>query len=392
VRSKNVVLDLRITSADLTHSIEKIRLTEIAIYNLRVEDEMTARFEVSPFDYKKLRNISVQNQFDLQICNRIGYLWTIRQMLHRKVLIIACMLLLIFTLAVPGRVLFVNVEGNKDVETAKIKEAAEKAGIHLGVARRHVRSEKVKNSLLELLPELQWVGVTTNGCVANVAVKEKSEASKVEENVSTEKIVANRDGIILSCNATKGNLLCSVGQTVTAGETLVSGYIDCGRWIRKTGAEGEIYARTRRTLELIFPAQWICKQQCISVENRYSIIIGKKRINLWKDSGISDVTYDRIYKEYYTFLPGGFQVPVALAIESCYQRDTEKQMVEKDKMFDRLNEYADAYLRTQMIAGGIQTKQVTLVTHGDVLCLTGEYSCTEMIGRVQQEEIGDEYE
>ena len=48
---------------------------------------------------------------------------------------------------------------------------------------------------------------------------------------------------------------------------------------------------------------------------KYAVIIGKKRINFYKGSGISDTSCDKMYLENYVTLPGGFILPIAIATE-----------------------------------------------------------------------------
>jgi len=383
---------LRVESADLISFVEKIRFSGISIYDMKIINELTAQFAVSPFEYGKIIKIAAYNDCDVKACKRVGYFWLLQYILHRKILLCGCALLIALTLYIPTRVLFVQVEGNQYLHGEQIIDAAVNAGIRFGAERREVRSEKIKNALLESMPQLQWAGITTSGCVAKIAVKERNLSDETGSAVAAENIVAGLDGIIMSCTAIKGNLVCNVGQTVTAGETLISGYLDCGGFIRKTGAEGEIYARTRRQISACSPKVWYQKTCADSEYRRYSIILGKKRINLWKGSGISDVSYDRIYKEYYAMLPGGFRLPVALAIETWLQRDAENTEFPEEEVTSWLKIYAETYLQTQMIAGTIHARQISFLPKKDAYSLSGEYSCTEMIARVQREEIGAVYE
>ena len=63
----------------------------------------------------------------------------------------------------------------------------------------------------------------------------------------------SRDGFIVSATVTRGNFLCRVGQSVKAGQVLISGYTDCGICIQATRAEGEIYAQTSRDFAAVTP-------------------------------------------------------------------------------------------------------------------------------------------
>ena len=138
-------------------------------------------------------------------------------LLSRPVLLGGMGLLLAASLYLPSRVLFIRVEGNSVVDTREILAAAEACGIRFGASRREVRSEKVKNNLLEKVPDLQWAGVNTAGCVATISVRERQITAEEQAEEAVTHLVAARDGYIVSTTVTQGTPLVQVGQTVRAG-------------------------------------------------------------------------------------------------------------------------------------------------------------------------------
>jgi sporulation protein YqfD len=291
--------------------------------------------------------------------------------------------LLFLILFIPSRVLFIRVEGNRNVPANQILEAAENCGISFGVSRRSVRSERVKNKLLETMPQLQWAGINTKGCVAVVSVRERTSESSDEEEGFVSGIVAVRDGVIQSCTATRGNLLCAPGQAVRKGELLISGFTDCGLTILATSAEGEVFALTRQSACAVTPLTCLKKGSHGPARRKYSLIFGKKRINLWKDSGIWDTSCGRIYSEYYVTLPGGLVLPVAIAVEEIRPVDLQEREILPEEAEVLLKAQLTGYLTGQMIAGQVISREEMLSGSG-VYKLAGEYVCTEMIGREQR--------
>ena len=152
-------------------------------------------------------------------------------------------------LTVPGRVFFIEIEGNQQIPDRLILEVVQENGIQFGAVRRDIRSEKIKNILLEKIPQLQWVGVNTNGCVAVISVRERQFENDSQE-YSFGSIVASRDAIIQQITVLRGTQLCKVGQAVKAGEILVSAYKDYGISVKMTGAKAEIYGQTEHNLDV----------------------------------------------------------------------------------------------------------------------------------------------
>lgn len=310
-------------------------------------------------------------------------------MLFRPVLLAGLGILILLAMYLPSRVLFVRVEGNSQIPDRQILAAAEECGIRFGASRREVRSEKVKNALLSSVPQLQWAGVNTAGCVATISVRERAQDEPLQSENIVSNIVAARDGFVLSCTVTNGNGIVKVGQTVQKGQVLVSGYTDCGICIRATRAEGEIYAQTIHQLTAITPSFCTQRQKLVGKKHSYSILLGKKRINLWNSSGISDTSCGRMYEEYNLSLPGGFSLPLAICVQTDLYYDTETVHVPDSQAEEALNNFTQSYLLDQMIAGKIQNHSQAVTEQDGRFRLDGVYVCEEMIGREQLEQNGE---
>lgn len=380
------MLHIRLTSADIPGLLSMISTKNIALQNVEYIDNLTINATVFRRDYRSLWQIIERRGDKLEIIRLRGLFWNAAALLQRPVLMAGMTIFAFLALYLPSRILFVNVEGNNMIATREILEAAGQSGITFFSSRRDVRSEKVKNALLERIPELQWVGVNTAGCVATISVTEKSVAQQtpaVEGGVCS--IVAARDGVIWECTVTNGNPLCYVGQAVKAGQILVSGYTDCGIAIKATRAEAEIYAQTLRNLDVVTPTNTVQRSNETQRQTRYSLKIGKNLIKLFKGSGISDTTCVKMYEEYYLTLPGGFQLPVAVVRETLVCYETQDVQVNADDRYSWMELSAERYLHSQMIAGQILDRKGQLQVDDGLCRFSGRYACLEMIGRVKEE-------
>ena len=386
-RSAAGTVEVELTSADAPATMKAAIHKGIEVINLRQKTELTYAFRIRRTDLKALQEVAAQKSDNLRILGRFGIYWQAKSFLNRPVLIFGLILMLVLIVYLPTGVLFISVEGNVDLPTKLILEKAEKSGILFGASRREVRSEQMKNRLLQELPQLQWAGINTYGCRAVISVRERSETDIPEASTGVSRIVAIRDGVITHMTVIAGNALCKPGQAVTAGQTLVSGFTDCGITIRGTRAKGEIYAKTQHELQLITPANGVKRGGQMAVEKKYSLILGKYRINLYKDSGISGTTCVKMYEERYMTLPGGFQLPIILVTQTVIETQTETVKLIKSRASDFLAAAAQNCLRAQMVAGAILEKEQTLSYRGGVYILEGNYACLEMIGRERSEEI-----
>ncbi len=379
---------IEITGGSPEMLIQKICQQGIDLYNVTSINALTICAEISTKDFLPVKEIVDRMGGDVKIQKRMGIYWSCVSLIHRPVLVFGIALLIILSLYLPTRVLFVCVEGNKNIPSRKIIACAESCGIRFGASRRAVRSEKMKNALLSVVPELQWAGVNTRGCVAVISVRERSDTADTKhECKGISSIVAVRDGVIQEITVKRGNAQCSVGQAVKMGQVLISGYTDCGIAVKGETADGEVMAQTNRVLQVITPTECTKRTNRISENSIYQLRVGKNIINFCKDSGISDTTCVKMYEEIPLVLPGGFQLPVSLIKTSCTYFENTGHVADDPQAYGWMSDSAEAYLKGRMISGSILTDTTSMTVDSGRCIFTGMYACSEMIGQVRYEEL-----
>lgn len=378
------ILTVEFTSAIPEKILDAIALAKIPLEHVRQKSDLTYQLQIRRRDYKYLKKILQQREEQLIVVKKQGLYLQIRAFLHRPVLLSVLLLLLLSSLYLPTRIFFVAVEGNTTVPERLILSAAENCGIRFCASRKHIRSEKVKNELLSAVPQLQWAGINTSGCTAVISVRERKEEALQEKNIVSN-LVADRDGYILSATVTGGTAHVAPGDAVTEGQLLISGYTDGGICIRAARAEGELLALTNRKITAVMPEFCRIPEETRDTQYQISILLGKKRINLWKDSRISYGSCGRMYEEYYVSLPGGFRLPLAVCVDRRQTYTlTETTVPEKDAN-EQLQQFSQGYLLRQMVAGQILNKQQTVSSAQGLYRLESQYTCVEMIGKEQRE-------
>lgn len=379
--AERIIFEL--TSADIPGALLAMTQKGIGIRDVIQTGDLTIRFQAEKGSARELRDLMERRGDRLQQLRRLGLSRQLKPWARHPLLLFGIGLLLILTVWLPTRVLFVQVEGNQSVPTNLILEQAESCGIRFGSTRSQVRSERMKNALLDALPQLQWAGINTSGCVATITVRERSPEPE-EEAFTASSIVAARDGVIRTCTVHRGTALCAPGQAVRAGEVLISGLTDCGISILATRADGEVFAETSRQILARTPENALFRDCESRTERKISLLIGKNRINFYNDSGILDTSCVKMYSEYYLTLPGGFRLPIGIAVETLVHYDAGEAAVWDSTGI--LEAYTRAYLLAHMTAGQILNEQ----TIADGNRLYADYICLEMIGQIRYEEITKE--
>lgn len=375
------------TCGDVAQTLKALTRHGISLYDVVHKSELSVRFSVSSDDVNKVKQILGRrgDGFE-QLISSPGSVF-LNRIKKRWVLLLAIIFIFGFSIWLPTRIFFVNVTGNSAIPTAMVEEKVAELGVCFGVKRAEIRSEALKNAMLSQMPELDWVGITTAGCVATVEIREKPSIEKKavkSENVAS--IIANTDGVIEEITVTKGIALCNRGQAVKKGQVLISGYEDCGLFIKATQAQGEVTAQTMRQIDAICPSNISLRCQERNVETSYRLLIGKKFINFKNNSGISPASCVKIYEQKYLTLPGGFRLPIALVKETVVSYETKAcELDEAD--FHWIGQMLDLYTVNQMSAGTILSKKSIGSLQEDYFRVKGFYICREQIGKYRIEEI-----
>ncbi len=361
-------------------------LTYYAAHHIRFQEPqatapLTIHMTMDFRSWKRMEPLAQQRGDRCIVLNKTGFLVTLRRVRRRWPFFAALLLLLTAALYAPTRIWFVQVEGNTTVPGREILAAAEDCGVHFWARSKEIRSEKVKNQLLNLVPELEWAGVNFSGGIATVSVRERMTGEEVRDRSAITNVIAARDGVIISMSVLGGEAVCQVGQAVRAGELLVSGCIECPSHTQYTHADAEIYALTQREVTAVYPAQWTKKAYTGKVNRSYSLLIGKKRINLFGNSGISDGSCDKMTEIKTLRLPGGLSLPVSLVVETVRTYEAEPLDVLEATAQEALSSYTRAAVAGDMIAGEIFQELPSYSQDQGVFQVDVTYACREMIAR-----------
>ncbi|MBE6940724.1 MAG: hypothetical protein E7455_00330 [Ruminococcaceae bacterium] len=386
-KSVNGAVTIEVTSADIAGMLCALHEHCIPLEHVQFKDELCCAFRVQRQHVKAVKIIIEKRGETWKIIGRTGIHWQLRSLLKRPVLICGITAIILLTVLIPTRIFFFKVEGNSAVPDRYILELAAQCGLEFGAFRQEIRSERVKNQLLSAIPELEWVGINTAGCVATISVRERQRSDDKTQLHGVTSIVAARDGVVREITVTGGSAACKTGQAVKAGQVLISGYTDCGISIRAERAQGEVYAQTYHEISCIMPHFTAQRGEQVAVIQKMGIIIGKNRINFSQDSGILDTGCVKMYEENYVTLPGGFILPIAIVTETYIYYEDRESVAVGDLEDTELPQIAQSYLSSQMIAGRIVNADVNISRQEDAFLLSGKYECLEMIGQERLEEI-----
>jgi len=353
---------------------------DIEFWDLERFSPTTVHISMHVDGFRKLRLLADKAGFEISEVKKTGVpflLWKLR----KRYLLLGGMLLML--LAVWGLSMFVwelDVYGNETVSSQEILEALEELGVGLGSFGLAIKSEAISNDMLLKIPELSWIAVNISGSHADILVRERiPKPVIVDENAPT-MVYALKSGIIAKMSVLEGARVFTEGETVQAGDIIVSGMMDSiASGKRTVHAMAEVQARTWYEI----PAQTVLetqkKEYTGETKTKTALILAGIRINFYFNGGISFQNYDKITKENLLVLPTGNVLPVIIVKEKYAEytaHDTRLSILAAQEMLQkRLMER----LKKQIGDGEIISTVFETSLEGGVLKVTLRAECLEQI-------------
>ena len=129
----------------------------------------------------------------------------------------------------PGFVLVIDITGNTAVPDGVILSELRGERPGPGGVWPSLDERSIANRTLMELEELSFLSVNLRGIRAEVVVRESDPAPEVEPTGVASDLIAEKSGVILDLHALAGQPLVGEGDTVEAGDVLVSGTVTITR-------------------------------------------------------------------------------------------------------------------------------------------------------------------
>ena len=139
--------------------------------------------------------------------------------------------------------------------SSKINQVLSQNGIFCGRTKFGLDGKEIENILLENVPNLSLVDVSTRGCTLNINYTTRTLQTINQEN--RQNILATSDGIIASISAVSGTPLVKVGDFVKKGQVLIAGYYENEETKTEVPAKGVVFAYSWKSATIEFPLEKI---------------------------------------------------------------------------------------------------------------------------------------
>ncbi len=363
----------------------------VAFWALEWPDATTLRLQAAGSERRRLEQFARRVMCEITIQRREGLPYFLAGFRRRYALLVGLALSLCVVGVLSRFVLTVEVSGNRTIPTAAILEEMKRLGVRPGAYGPAINENQVCNEALLRLKELAWISVNLHGTRAEVLVKERDPKPEiVDEGIPTH-VVADASGIITHMEVLSGQPRFQEGDTVVAGEIVISGVIDLEEPLYSpidmgtltVHAAGRVYARTWRTLSAVIPLEASVKEYTGAQTDRWSLLILGQRVQFYKNGGISYERYDKIKTNHTLTLPGARTMPLTLVRERIREYQPAPAAIDPEAAEQLLCSRLEQRLkeRARLHEGQVLNTDFTAVRNEGLLTVTLTAECSEQIGK-----------
>ena len=349
----------------------------VSVWDMRREGKcMTACVKVR--DYKKMRRYKGRNKVRIRATERCGlpffmHRYRLRVGFAAGVIVYAAALVFL-----SGHIWNVKVVGLDRISEPEILNALSELGLHEGVPISSVDPEVLRTRLALKVDGIAWASVNIEGARATVNISESIGTKKTDRSPCD--LVASTDGVITAIEVTNGNILVKVGQTVAAGDVLVSGiteYKDGSTFVGRSS--GKIYASTEHTISRSAPLEREVTVGTGRVKTRRVLSFFGIDIPLYLGSLDGEYVASKNVKR---FESNGMYIPVMLTETTFCEVEKKTVTVDTETARQMALEMLAAEEGEQLKNAEILSREVSFTETDGGVTAVAKYSCPENIANV----------
>ncbi len=375
----------RVSGAIPAAFLNRCAAAGVPVGDVEPESETQMRVTIPLRTLQRARRIALRSQCELTPLEESGARILARRLARRWVAAVGA--LAVFALLAWSKLYIweIEVTGNKTVSAGTIRGVLCDCGVGIGTFWPDLVSDNLRSEVLVRLPQLAWVTVNIHGSRAEVIVRERIPKPAMLDPDEAVDLVAERTGFVTEVRALNGTALVKPGNAVLPGETLIAGGADSAfSGSREVHALGSVTAETYYELQAAAPAQAQVRTQTEKGKTRWAVLIGKKRVNFYRNSSICPDGCDKINTIWECRVRGLFTLPLALVRERytpyvCTMQDRDKNTLRREM---------EALLHARLLAavdgGAIEQETYTCSEAAGRLVVCLRARCSENIAKEQK--------
>ncbi len=338
-------VQIRISGPYIQRFLNLLSRRNIPFWGLNYIDTYEITLFLRAEFFKALRPIARRTMCKVKILKKRGFPFFMQKFKGRAALFCGIIVFTTLIWVLTSFVWVIDITGGDAELRHMVREQLVFNGLRIGAYSHGIKYDELKNDVLLTFPELSNLTVNISGSRATIELHMKSPKPEIIDYTTPSNIISDFDGIITSITITSGMPEVSPGDTVMRGQLLASGYMT-GRTgsTLQVRALGDIRARTWETYRITMPDKTQKKHYTGTSKKLYSLIFGKKRMNLYFGTGNSYDTCDKIIERVQLTLPFGITVPLAMETITLREYTVREYTPSNDEFKNYLSVNAEKYI------------------------------------------------
>jgi len=271
------------------------------------------------YNYKK--TLKFKKIFEIEFVDYKGFIKYKRIFLNNLIFFIMFFLAIIYITILSNMIFSIDIKtDDEEIKQLLIKEL-DNYGISLyKFTKTFAEKEKIKQQILNNNKDkLEWLEITRHGSkyILNV---EKRIIKKIDDDETPQDIVASKNAIIVSIEATRGNIVKKLNDYVKKGDVIVSGTITHkDEVVDLVKANAMIYGETWYNVHVSYPFSYYEKTYTGKTLKRINFNFLGKNINLGRNFKQEEITEIKIMNNKFLPIKLGYQnVKEIVLIDDLY--------------------------------------------------------------------------
>ena len=292
------------------------------MWNIKKINDVQLALNIEIKNFKEICQIAKKTQCKVKIKAKKGLPFLLNKYKKRKLFVVFLILVIAVIFFSSHFVWNIEIIEENGLAIENIMEDIQKAGLTIGSWKNDIDTKEIINKVRLERNDIAWIGIELKGTNAIVRLVKANEKPEIVDEDEYCNIVSDKNGVITKINAQDGTANVKIGDTVSAGDVLINGWME-GKYtgIRYVHAKGEIEARVWYTMKKTIPYTTTEKQYTGDAETNYGIKMNNFKINFPKRVSKFKF-YDTIETENKIKLFSNFYLPISV-VKTTYQQYEE---------------------------------------------------------------------
>ena len=372
---------LEISGAEPERILNFCAQNGIEFWDTDPKADFAMQITIHAADYPLVQSQNGKNGIELRLVAAKGGKIITSSMKRRFVLCIGvgvCIVLLAISSLFVWRI---DITGNDTISDGVILRALSECGLKNGTFWPALSSDEVRSDILMKLPDIAWLSVNVHNSCVEVVIHERIAKPDIVNEAEYTDVKAAKSGYITKLSVLEGKALVSIGDTVSRGDTLISGTMDSETAAdRQVHAMGSVQARTWYEINAQTPMYESVKTEKGHSKTSLSLVFGKNLIKFSTDSRNNSASCAKINKLRYAALGEAFTLPVGIIKQETTEFTLQKQRIDENAATQRLKQNLLSELKRRIGDGSVSQTSFSVSKTDELLTVTLRAECIENIG------------